>query len=249
MCRAVRGCARVATAVAASHGTMCGMSNETVPVHPVKDPALGGFYVTMVNYWVGKDSTPSWEAVLMRNGHVVTDVRRFGTRPLSTGLLTGAETAELDAQAQVWGGDRTAFVTHLVDLVNDPVENGDEDLGPLRIFLADRLDDDLQIAIAAGHGTHIELHRDERRQPSWTRLDEDANVRLVYDVRFLERWNPEVMHDQVALKAQLALDGDVATLLALVQEWGRHPKFDPSWARNRSVSRPDQTLALLRVQY
>ena len=121
----------------------------------------------------------------------------------------------------------------------------DTELNDLRLFLAYRIQADYASCDTAGHGfSRLEDMRPiDGRQPAWTRLDETENVRLSYDVNYLERFSPERMKKSLYATALLVQNGDEETLLTLVQGYAyvkdtwMGKNWNPKWDRPQANAR------------
>ncbi|MFE0777523.1 hypothetical protein [Streptomyces sp. NPDC058861] len=112
-------------------------------------------------------------------------------------------------------------------------------------FAAARLEEDWNTAEAAGHGVHLEAtERGSHMSVEWTRLQDEGNVRLIYDVRFLNRFGPRALVADIDRKCQILESGNVKALEILIQEWADHPKFQAAWRRDPA---PGQLLARLEA--
>jgi hypothetical protein len=105
-----------------------------------------------------------------------------------------------------------------------------EDVDHMIAFAAERLEEDWSTAEAAGHGVHLDAaERGSHLAVEWTRLQEEGNVRLVYDVRFLNRYRPAAIVADIERKCRILESGDARAVRIVVQEWAGHPKFLPGW--------------------
>lgn len=98
--------------------------------------------------------------------------------------------------------------------------------------------EDQQTAVSAGHGySALPLHHDERdTKHRWTLLRED-NVRLSYDYRFLDAFDPDSMAEDTERKIDLLLRGDHSVVRLLIQQWKDHKDFNPEWLDARPNGR------------
>jgi hypothetical protein len=109
----------------------------------------------------------------------------------------------------------------------------------LRRFIGWRLQEDWNTARQAGHGYG---HLPRGSEPAWTRLDLTDNVRPSYDTRFISRFNPDAVAEDVVRKAELAAVADIPTLLLLASEWEDHRNFRPEWSRPKLNGREGSDL-------
>ncbi|MDW4912588.1 hypothetical protein [Streptomyces californicus] len=114
-----------------------------------------------------------------------------------------------------------------------------EDVSLMLAFAARRLEEDWNTAEAAGHGVHL-THEERVSHLSvpWTRLQAEGNVRLVYDVRYLQRYAPSVTIADLDRKCRMLEEGNPRTVQLLVQEWADHPNFLPQWRLEPGSSLP-----------
>ncbi|MFI1855536.1 hypothetical protein [Streptomyces sp. NPDC020480] len=97
-------------------------------------------------------------------------------------------------------------------------------------FAAERLLEDWNTAEAAGHGVTLSAQEAQSHMTvGWTRLQQDGNVRLIYDVRFLNRFTPRAVLADIERKCTVLESGDEHAVRTLVQEWAGHHRFDPAW--------------------
>lgn len=125
-----------------------------------------------------------------------------------------------------WGGSVVA--SGHFDVESDaPARN--VDLARMRLFVLRMIEDDIQAAHGAGHGYSQIGLTDPSGRAAWTLLDR-GNVRQDYDYRFLSRFSPRAIEDDLVRKAILVSTLDEAELRLLAAQWATCPGYDPAWA-------------------
>lgn len=116
---------------------------------------------------------------------------------------------------------------------------------PLLKFLQNRIDDDRQTAVAAGHGNALVFRNDNA---GWVQVELPDNVRPTYDIRHIKTWSPDRVEEECDRKLKIidaCIDdylysrssGDDTVELAeeiileMVNVYREHPDFREEWIR------------------